>query len=146
VPVPLAAPADARLTGLRVALYVDHPGATPAPDVLAATEAAARALAGAGLRVEAATPPGLDAVYPLTRAYWRRPESESPDEWVPGGTHDPQGLGPLSAEEVERSLFEWGRLRRRMLPFVAEYPLVLSPAAERPAVRHGDPPGASRTR
>ena len=141
VPVPLAEMADARLGGVPVALYLHHPDATPDPDVLAATRAAARALAGAGLRVEETTVPGLDGVYPLTLDYWRRPESDSPDEWVPGGAHDPRGLGPMSAEEVERSLFEWDRFRRRLLPFIAAYPLVLSPAAEKPAVRHGAPPG-----
>jgi amidase len=141
VPVPLAEMADATLAGVPVALYLHHPNATPDPDVLAATEAAARALAGAGLRVEETTVPGLDGVYPLTLDYWRRPQSDSPDAWVPGGTHDPRGLGPMSAEAVERSLFEWDRFRRRLLPFVAAYPLVLSPAAEKPAVRHGAAPG-----
>jgi amidase len=47
----------------------------------------------------------------------------------------------LNPDEVERSLFEWDRLQRRMLPFIATYPLVLSPAAEKPAVPHGDDPG-----
>jgi amidase len=141
VPVPLAETADARLAGVPVALYLNHPDATPDADVLAATRAAARALAGAGLRVEAATVPGLESVYPLTLDYWRRPESDSPDGWVPGEAHDPRGLGPMSAEDVERSLFEWDRFRRRLLPFIAAYPLVLSPAAEKPAVRHGAPPG-----
>lgn len=63
------------------------------------------------------------------------------DEWVDGGGFDPAGLGPMSATRVERSLFEWDRFRRRMLPFVDEYPLVLSPAAEKPAVWHGEDPG-----
>jgi hypothetical protein len=42
----------------------------------------------------------------------------------------------MTGEDVERSLFGWDRFRRRMLPFIAEYPLVLSPAAVKPAVRH----------
>ena len=48
----------------------------------------------------------------------------------------------MTGEEVERSLFEWDRLRRRMLPFIAEYPLVLSPAAIKAAVPHGEDAGA----
>jgi amidase len=142
MPVPLAEMADAQLPGTRVALYIDHPGFTLDPDMLAATRAAARALVEAGLHVEEATPPGAADVYPITLDYWRRPESASPDEWVKGGIFDPKGLGPITAaEEVERSLFEWDRFRRRMLPFIATYPLVLSPAAEKPAVPHGEDPG-----
>jgi amidase len=142
MPVPLAELADAQLPGTRVALYLDHPGFTPDPDMLATTRAAAHALVDAGLHVEETTPPGIEDVYPITLDYWRRPESESADEWVKGGVFDPKRLGPMTAaEEVERSLFEWDRLRRRLLPFIATYPLVLSPAAEKPAVPHGEPAG-----
>ena len=142
VPVPLLDLADAHLPETRVALYLDHPGFTPDPQVAATARAAASALADAGLHVEEATPPGVEDVYPITLDYWRRPESESPDEWIRGGIADPAQQGPMtSAEEVERSLFEWDRLRRRMLPFITRYPLVLSPAAEKPAVPHGQDPG-----
>lgn len=141
MPVPLADQVEARLTGTRVAFYVDHPDASPDPAVVAATELAERALDQAGLVVEPASPPGLAEVYPLTLDYWRRPESDSADEWVNGGGFDPAGLGPMSVEDVQRSLFEWDRFRRRILPFIHEYPLVVSPAAEKPAVRHGEDPG-----
>ena len=142
VPAPLGEMAEAHLPGIRVALYLDHPGFTPDPDIVAITRAAARALADAGLRVEEVGPPGLEDVYPTTLDYWRRPESASPDRWVRGGIFDPRQLGPMThAEDVERSLFTWDRLRRRMLPFIAAYPLVLSPAAEKPAMPHGEDPG-----
>ncbi len=144
VPVPLpdwADWAEAGLAGTRVAVYIDHPDTTPDPDVVAATWAAARALEQAGLIVEPASPPGLDEVYPLTLDYWRRPQSDSADEWVNGGGFDPAGLGPISAQDVQRSLFEWDRFRRRTLPFLRAYPLVVSPAAQKPAVRHGQDPG-----
>lgn len=141
VPVPLADWARVELAGTRVAVYTDHPDVTPDPAVVAATRAAAQALAEAGLVVEPASPPGLDEVYPLTLDYWRRPESDSADQWVDGGGFDPAGLGPMSVEEVQRSLFEWDRFRRRMLPFLRAYPLVVSPAAEKPATPHGQDSG-----
>src|SRR5205823_5018332 len=84
MPVPLTDPAETRLSGTRVALYVDDPGYTPDPDVVVTTHVAARALSDAGLTVEDSTPPGLADVYPITFDYWRRPESKSPDEWVKG--------------------------------------------------------------
>ena len=141
VPVPMADQIPRDLAGIRVAVYVDHPDTTPDPAAVTATQAAAKALADAGLVVEPAQPPGLDEVYPLTLDYWRRPESDSADEWSNGGGFDPAGLGPMTGEEVQRSLFEWDRFRRRMLPFIQVYPLVVSPAAEKPAVRHGEDPG-----
>ena len=131
VPVPLADGAE--VTGLRVAVYVDHPGTMPDPSVVTATHDAARALEAAGLTVEWATPPGLGEVYPITRDYWRRPESDSADEWVVDAA-EPE---TITATDVQRSLFEWDRFRRRLLPFFKQYPLVLSPAAEKPAVPHG---------
>jgi amidase len=136
VPVPSQEP-DC-LGGMKVAVYVDHPDTSPDPAVVAATWAAARALEAAGLAVEPATPPGLAEVYLLTHAYWRRPESDSADEWVADRAFDPASMTTL---DVQRSLFEWDRFRRRMLPFLAEYPLVVSPAAEKPAVQHGEDTG-----
>jgi amidase len=142
MPVPLADMSEGDLQGTRVALYIDHPGFAPEPEVIAATRAAARALVDAGLEITEIAPPGVDDVYRITLDHWRRPESDSADAWVRGGIADPESLGPMQdPEEVERSLFEWDRLRRRMLPFIATYPLVLSPAAEKPAVPHGEDPG-----
>jgi amidase len=142
VPAPLADMGVADLAGTRVALYLDHPGFAPDPEVVVATTAAARVLASAGLLIDEPTLPALEDVYPITLDYWRRPESSSAEKWVTGGIFDPEQLGPMTAaDEVERSLFEWDRFRRRMLPFVARYPLVLSPAAQKPAVLHGQDPG-----
>ena len=80
MPVALTDMAEAQTSGMRVALYVDHPGFTPDPDVVKTTHAAAHALSDAGLTVEDSSPPGLEDVYPITLDYWRRPESDSPDE------------------------------------------------------------------
>jgi len=142
VPVTLPEMMDAQLPGTRVAVYLDHPGFAADPEMVETTRVAATALADAGLDVEEVAPPGVEDVYPITLDYWRRPESNSADEWVKGGIADPAGLGPMmNAEAVERSLFEWDRLRRRMIPFIATYPLVLSPAAQKAAVPHGADPG-----
>jgi Asp-tRNA(Asn)/Glu-tRNA(Gln) amidotransferase A subunit family amidase len=60
----------------------------------------------------------------ITQAYWARPESMDLEDWRP------YGPSKLTADEVERSLFEWDRFRRSMLGFMADYDVVLSPAAE----------------
>jgi len=51
VPVPVSDPAQAELFGMPVAVYTDHPGTVPDPEVVAATQAAGRALDRAGLAV-----------------------------------------------------------------------------------------------
>src|SRR3954452_23762936 len=56
-PVPLGAPHDVELRGLRAAVFTDNPLATPPGETVASVERAAAALAGAGVRVEAAQPP-----------------------------------------------------------------------------------------
>jgi amidase len=66
MPVPLTESAETGLQGTRVALYLEHPGFTPDPELIATTRAAALALTAAGLHVEEATPPGVEDVYQIT--------------------------------------------------------------------------------
>ena len=135
VPMPLGDWRDVRVERLRVAFYARHEHAEPTPDTDETVRRAARALARLGLEVEEALPEGVEEAYAITRAYWRRPESESWDAWAPDGE------AKLSGEEVERHLFEWDRFRRRLIRFMARYDVILTPVAEKPAVRHGEPEG-----
>jgi amidase len=43
----------------------------------------------------------------------------------------------MTGEEVERSIFQWDRLRRTMLAFLEHRDLVISPACPYPAPPHG---------
>jgi 3-mercaptopyruvate sulfurtransferase SseA len=56
IPMPLEPPATVDLHELRVAWYTRMPGASPTPETIAATEAAAHALASAGARIHATVP------------------------------------------------------------------------------------------
>ncbi|MBK8047282.1 MAG: amidase [Anaerolineales bacterium] len=136
VPVPLVNWRAVDPKGLRVAFYTHHHLADPDPACFAAVHAAAAGLAAAGLQVEAALPPRMEEVYDITRDYWRRPESESWDEWRADGEV------VLSSLAVEQHLFAWDRFRRSLLSFMAQYDLVLTPAAELPARPHGEPDGS----
>lgn len=71
----------------------------------------------------------------ITRQYWRRPESASGDEWET--TEEVR----LSSLEVEQHLFQWDRFRRALTGFMAEYDVILTPAAEQPAAPHGEAGG-----
>lgn len=137
VPAPLGASTDVHLPSLRVAFYfLDDGPFVPTPETREAVLAAACALEGLGCTVREARPPRIEETLPITRAYWARPESESWDDWVPDGE------SRLSADEVERHLFQWDRFRRSMLGFMGEHDLVLTPISELPAVPHGQPEGS----
>jgi amidase len=135
VPVPVPDWRTIDVAGLRVAWYTHHAEAEPTPETAAVCRAVAEAMSAHGTRVVEALPPRITEAYELTRQYWQRPESASPDEWVPDGP------ALLNSEEVERHLFHWDRFRRTLLAWMADYDLVLTPAAEQPAAPHGEPGG-----
>jgi len=136
VPMPWRDPADVDLRGLRVAWWDTQPDCDPTPATRRTVAAAAGWLAAAGAAVVADRPEGLERVYPLTRRYWSLPESDDADTWVPGARSD------LDGEAVQRFRFEWDGFRRLMARFLGRYDAVLTPAAERPAVAHGEPSGS----
>lgn len=136
VPMPWRDPGEIGLSGLRVAWWTAQPDCDPTPDTVRAVERAAGWLAAAGAELVEARPPGLEAVYPLTRAYWSLPESEDADRWSPTGASD------LDAAAVQRFRFEWDVFRRGLTEFMGRVDAVLTPAAERPAVRHGEDAGS----
>ncbi|HYF63842.1 MAG TPA: amidase family protein, partial [Herpetosiphonaceae bacterium] len=135
VPMPLGDWRAVALRGLRVACYTRHEFANPSPETAATCRRAAAALADRGAVVSEALPPRVEEAYAITRRYWQRPESESPDEWVPDG---PASLG---SEEVERHLFEWNRFRQALIGFMAGYDAILTPVAEQPAAPFGSDEG-----
>src|SRR4029079_9642449 len=103
----------------------------PPPETVETGRRAAQALAGVGARVEEALPPRIAEASAITRQYWQRPESASAETWVADGE------AQLSSVEVEQHLFTWDRFRRALIAFMANYDVILTPAAERPATPHG---------
>lgn len=142
VPVPLGSHEDVALPGLRGAYYTAHDGGgAPTKDTVRTVEDAVWALSEAGVVMEEALPERIEETYEITRAYWRRPESESPEEWSPPEGAFAPGHNALDGEASARLLFAWDRYRRAMLRFMARYDLVLTPAANRPALPHGQDEG-----
>ena len=76
------------------------------------------------------TPPRLDESMPITIAYWSRVQSSSLTEWNPPRT------STLTADEVERSIFEWERFRGSMLRFMDDYDIIVCPATADVAPEH----------
>jgi amidase len=123
VPMPLCDHRAVDLDALRVVRLLDIADAVPTAATTAAIDEAARALANAGAEVRYGAPPRLDESLAITRAYWARPESISLESWRPPRP------STLSADEVERSLFEWDRLRRAFVQFMENVDLIVSPVA-----------------
>jgi len=135
VPMPLGDWRAVELRPLRVAFYTEHEDAIPDPVCKAAAIAAAQALAREVAVVEERLPPHIGESYAITRDYWRRPESESWEEWMPDGDF------VLSSEAIERHLFTWDRFRRGLIAFMHDFDVIITPAIERPAQPHGQSEG-----
>jgi len=132
VPMPLGDWRRVEPTALRVAWFAEFEGASPAADVAAAVARAAQCLADAGARVRPGLPPRIEESLAITRDYWARPESLSLSRW------QPWGASALAADDIERSLFEWDRLRRAFLQFMADIDLIVCPAAADAAPARND--------
>lgn len=120
---------------LRVAYYTHHAEAEPTPETAETCRQTARILAGMGAHIEEALPPRIDEASHITRQYWQRPESDSASEWIT--TAETQ----LNSMEVEQHLFCWDRFRRALIAFMANYDVILTPVAEKPATAHGTDSG-----
>jgi amidase len=135
IPMPLAGWREVEVRGLRVAFYTHHPEADPTPEVAATCRQAAALLMGECALVEEALPPRVEEAGRITREYWARPESETPDEWKSSEE------ASLASLEVEEHLFRWDRFRRALIAFMANYDVILTPPAEKPATPHGTDAG-----
>ncbi len=136
VPMPLADWRAVNVRGLRIACYTHHDEAEPTAETAAVCRTVADMLAAYGASVVDILPPRIEETYSLTRRYWRRPESALAEAWQPDGDVH------LSSLEVEQHLFEWDRFRRALTAFMADYDLILTPAAAEPAAPHGTPGGS----
>lgn len=136
IPMPLADWREVELQPLRVAFYTEHEGAIPQPVCRQAALDAADELASVVSVVEECLPPRVEDTYAITRDYWRRPESESWEEWRPDGEFT------LSSEEIERHLFTWDRFRRGLITFMERFDVIVTPATTAPAQPHGQKEGS----
>jgi amidase len=129
VPVALGDVSGVEPRAFRVAWFTAFDGARPDAPTVAAVEDAVGALRERGATLTAATPPRIDESLAITKAYWARPESMSERSWKPWGQ------STLSADEIERSLFEWHRLRQALARFMRSYDVIVCPVAPTAAPR-----------
>ena len=123
VPMPIGDIDAVDVGALRVAHFEAFDGAACSSEVVGALSAAVDVLSKECASVRGAVPPRIEESMAITRAYWARPESVSTKAWRPWGK------STLSADDVERSLFEWDRLRRAFLGFMSEFDVIVCPVA-----------------
>lgn len=133
VPMPFGDPDAVELRSLRVATFTSFEGAKPTAETVETIRNAARSLEEAGATVEEAVPSRIEESWAITKAYWARARSHSWREWLPAGRG-----ADMTAEEIERSIFEWDRLRRAFLGFIERYDAIVCPVAEHAAGSKGD--------
>ena len=114
VPMPLAKRLGTP-KGLKVAWYADDGITKPTRATTAAVRAAANALRAAGCKITAASPPGLEEAREVTLGYWGRKHITGD-----GGVFR-----------------RWDAFRSGLLAFMADYDVILSPAAAGPAPPYG---------
>jgi amidase len=131
IDMPLGDPAAVDLSKLRVAFYTTHDRTNPTADTVETVHNAARALSEVCAMVEEKLPPRVEEIYPITWDYWSRLESSDLEEWKP------EGESKLDGNAVAKHLFEWDRFRRSMLGFMRDWDVIITPAAEHPALPHG---------
>ena len=113
------------LRKMRVAWWTEQPDADPTAETVHTVQRAVTALEEAGARVVEARPDDMEEVLSLTHIYWSLPESQDLDAWRPTSE------SPLSAADLQEFRFRWGRFRRSLARFMANFDLMLLPAAER---------------
>lgn len=145
--VPLGDPASVRISGLRVAFYVDNGVFTPTPETQAAVKSAAGWLRDAGAEVREDIHPGYKADYELAGkareaegGAWQARLLERYGTAVadPGlrqritGTYAPTPDFIEMMEEIDHA-------RSRMLQWVRNYDVILCPVSGTPAPRLDQP-------
>jgi amidase len=146
VPMPLEDPQRVDLQRLRVAVHTDNGIKTPTPEIIAAVQRAAQALAEAGLSVTEDRPAALPRTFELSRnlsggdgrAWVRRLlDKAGTTDIHPWLRRRMDESTPLSVAEYTAVLEDVDRFRSDMLIFMQQYDVLLCPVCAFPAPPHG---------
>lgn len=147
-PAPLRGTGALDVGGLRVVAFTDNGLRTPTAETIAAVDAAATALADAGVAVRSEVPPALAEAWAawdgLIRAdgfAWLRRLIN--DAGTPGwGSYATRGWitpgPPLAGDEFSALIERADAVRARLLRWLADVDLIVCPAMPQPAIRHGE--------
>ena len=146
-PVALRDPRDVAMRGVRVAMFTDNGVRTPTAETVDAVRTAADALADAGCAIEERRPPAIGEVWDALAAMI----GADGHAWLtrlisgagtPGhGSYDTRGWvefgAPMPGDDLTATIERTDAIRSRMLRWMSEVDVILSPAMPQPAILHG---------
>ena len=147
-PVPLGDPRAVDLRSLRIAFHTSNGIAPPSAETIAAVKKAAAALAGAGISVEEARPPGIEQTYEIYFDLFTADGGAGLESVLrEAGTHrfhplmqrvlELQHQGAQTGAELSALVGRWDAFRREMLSFMSNYDVLLCPVCSFAGMAHG---------
>lgn len=141
VPLPWRSPEAVDLRALRIAFHTDNGIMTPTPETVQTIQAAAKALSDGGVSVEEARPPGIEQTFELLPIYFwdggaavrRLLREAGTSEHTLRAFTDSK---PLSADALDALIAKWYAFQSRMLGFLEDFEVILSPVNAFPAMPH----------
>lgn len=143
VPMPLGDPNDVDINSLRIAVHTDNGLMTPTPETIDTVNAAAKALADAGISVEEARPQALAMLPDLSgsggdgRAWVRRLlkkyGTEEVHPWLMRRFFEAEALSAAQFSDLQE---QQDAYRSEMLGFMQSYDAILCPTVATPAPAH----------
>jgi amidase len=142
VPMPTVDPGEVDLKRLRISFHTDNGIVSPTPETAQTVRRAAEELANAGAAVEEIRPAGIEDSYDIINALWT----------ADGGARDRKllqkagttkhtltwldDLVPVSMSEFSDLMDRWDTFRSKMISFLENFNLILSPVNSKPAQPH----------
>jgi amidase len=148
VPMPLRDPKGVNLKNLRVSFHTDNGIMTPTRETIQTVQAAAKALADAGVAVEEARPSGIEQTFDLFMGLFVSDGGAGVRMMLDMvGTTEVHPLmttlqamqkeGAMSSAEAGALVFRWDMFRSAMLSFLEHYDVIVCPVNAFPAMHHG---------
>ena len=149
LPLPLHDPTAVDLKTLRVAYFTDNGIVTCTPEVVATVMKAVDAFKQAGVaRIDEAQPPDIASTYDLyirlstaagvesTRQQLKALGTERISDYMQKLLTQMESRGSMTAAEFEALTVEWDLFKDKMLGFMNDYDLIVSPTTSIPAMPH----------
>ena len=149
LPLPLHDPTAVDLKMLRVAYFTDNGIVTCTPEVVATVMKAVDAFKQAGVAlIEETQPPDIASTYDLysrlstasgaekTRQQLKALGTEQVSDYMQKLLTQMESRGSMTAAEFEALTVEWDLFKDKMLGFMNDYDLIVSPTTSTPAMPH----------
>jgi len=145
IAMPWHDPATIDITKLRISFHTDNGVVTPTPETMQTVTKVAKSLANAKIAVEEVRPTGIEETFAVGWPFFLWDSGAGIKQILKkAGTvqHSPQLQGvfdspALSVSELDQLIMRWYEWRSKMLMFMKNYDVIVSPANASPGHPHG---------